>query len=585
MSMAADILAFLRRLGAGRSVTHVVAELLRYAGQTFDVHRVSLFVVDDTSGRLRPFLSEFPSGSIHRELFEEWRALDFEPADVIRRIRSGDDVVRVDRPGGPGGFPASIAERYELRPFLALAVRNGSTLEAVLMLEADGDTLEALLGDALLLRDHLALALENARAYEREATRVAEAEALLEVTEVLARTTELTPVLVAVARQSAKVSGFERCSVFLVDEAEDRLVPTMSQFADGHDDPEAWERFITNEADLPAAWEVLRTRQPIVIERAEDRPDLVPPDWFVPFDIATLVYVPLVAWDECFGVLVLDHRRPTTITDQQLAMATAVAGQGAVAIGIGRLLERLRRANEDLELADRAKDDFLSMLSHELRNPVTSVLGFTTTLERAWDRLDPDRRTQLLARIRANAERQDRMIDDLLQTSRIVSGDLEVRARTVPLGPLVEDAVAQLHLPREAATELVVDGSLVHADPDHVRQIVTNLVTNAQKYGRPPIVLTTREVDGRVELRVRDHGEGVPPGFLPQLFERFTQAQRDDVDRVRGVGLGLSIARRLARASGGDLRYEYDGDGAVFVLELPSSPGREAPVTPAAAGP
>ena len=567
--MAADILSFLRRIGAERSVTHVVAQLLRYAGQTFDVHRVSLFVADERTGRLRPFLSEFPSGSVHRELFEEWRTLDFEPAEVIRRIRAGEDVVRVDDPGGPGGFPGPIAERYGLRPFLALALRNGETLEAVLMIEADEEQLAPLLDDALLLRDHLALALENARAYEREAVRAAEAEALLEVTKVLARTTELTPVLVAVARQSAKVSGFERCSIFLVDEDAERLVPTMSQFADGHADAEAWERFITNDADLPAAWEVLRTRQPIVVERAEDRPDLLPPDWFEPFGIATLVYVPLVAWDECFGVLVLDHRRTTAITEQQLAMATAVAGQGAVAIGVGRLLERLRRSNEDLARADRAKDDFLSMLSHELRNPVTSILGFTATLERGWDRLDPERRTDLLQRIQANAERQDRMIDDLLQSSRIVSGDLEPRIRTVPLGPLVEDAVALLHLPA-GCTDLRVDGQLVRADPDHVRQIVSNLLTNAQKYGRPPFVLTTsRAMEGRVRLEVRDQGDGVPENFLPHLFQPFTQARRKD-DTTSGVGLGLSIARRMAQASGGDLRYEPDGSGAVFVLELPA---------------
>lgn len=569
MSMAADILSFLRRVGEERSVSHVVAELLRYAGQTFDVHRISLFVADEQTGRLRPYLSEFPSGAVDREMFEAWRELDLEPADVLQRIRAGKDVVRVSEPAGPGGFPPDIVETYGLRPFLALAMRRADALEGVLFIEADEQQLEHRFEDALLLRDHLALALSNARAYERETARAAEAEALLEVTKVLARTTELTPVLVAVARQSARVSGFERCSLFLLDEQEQRLVPTMSQFADGHHDPEAWERFVANEADLPIAWEVMRTRRPVAVERPQERPELVPAVWVDPFDIAAVVYLPLVAWDECFGILVLDHRRPTSISDQQLRMAEAVASQGAIAIGVGRLLERLRSANEDLEQADRAKDDFLSMLSHELRNPVTSVLGFTATLERSWERLQPEQRNDLLARIHANAERQVRMIDDLLQTSRIVSGDLEVRTRTVPLGPLVDDALAHLDLPAGSVT-VDAEPAVVRVDPDHIRQVVTNLVTNARKYGRPPIEVTVRQRGQTVELVVLDHGDGVAAEFVPELFERFTQARSDTDGPRSGVGLGLAIARRLARANGGDLRYDGGDDGAAFVLELPT---------------
>lgn len=570
--MAAEILSFLRRIGAERSVTNVVAELLRYAGRTFDVHRISLFVADERSGSLVPYASEFPSGATDRALFDEWRSLDVERTELIARIRAGEDVIRLEPADAPGGLPPSAVERFEMRPLLALAVRDAETLEAVLVIEAEPGWLDDRRDDALLLRDHLALALVNARAYGRETARAAEAEALLEVSRVLARTTELTPVLIAVTRHSARVAGFERCSVFLLEEEVGRLVPAMSQFADGHRDAAAWERFISIESELPVGWEVMRTRRPVAVEHPDEHPELMPPDWYEPFDISSVVYLPLVAWDECFGVLVLDHRQPRTISDQQLGMAEAVASQGAVAIAVGRLLERLRRANEDLERAGRVKDEFLSMLSHELRNPVTSVLGFTATLERSWDQLDEERRAQLLARIRFNAERQDRMIDDLLQTSRIEHGDLTVRVRTVPLGALVEDVVEHLHLPGD--TEVQVGGHLVRADPDHVRQIVSNLLTNAAKYGRPPFELTSRPpADGMVQLRIRDHGDGVPEAFVPELFERFTQADRDHGGAVSGVGLGLSIARTLARAGGGDLRYETDGAGAVFVLELPAAAG------------
>jgi signal transduction histidine kinase len=571
MSMAADILAILRRIGAGRSTRQVVAELLRYAGEEFEVDRVSLLLPDDL-GRLQPFAAEYTSGQVDREMFDAWRALDLEGADLVRRVRDGEDVVLAEDPAATGAFSSEIARRFELGPLLALALRDDQTLEGLLIVEAPVERLRARADDAAVFRDHLALALANTRAYERENARAAQAEALLEVSRVLARTTELTPVLAAVAQQAARVAGFERCSLFLVDPDARRLVPTMSQFADGHADPEAWNAFVSNDADLPVAWEVMRTGEPIVVHDPARHPDLMPPSWYEPFGIVTVLYVPLVAWDETLGALVLDHRHRTNVTTQQLRTAQAVAGQGAVAIAVGRLLAQLLDTNRELELADRAKDDFLSMISHELRSPVAAVLGFAQTLEHAWDRLDDARRVELLARIRRSAQRQDRMIDDLLNTSLIAHGELETRPRDVTLDQVVVDTVTNLQLDPDTV-EVAVDGHRVHADPDHVRQIVSNLLTNAVKYGAPPYRLRAEQGPGGfVRLYVRDHGPGVPEGFVPHLFGRFTQASRGDRRIASGVGLGLSIAQRLARASGGELRYQRpDGPGAMFVLDLPGA--------------
>ncbi|MBW3618664.1 MAG: GAF domain-containing protein [Actinobacteria bacterium] len=577
MNTASDVLAFLHRTGGGRSTARVVAEMLRFLTHAYELERASFFLADREDGGLRAFASEFRSGAADPQLFDEWRTLDIEATDLGRRIRAGEDLVRLDRGDDPGGLPPAVAARYGMGALVALAVRHGGHLDGMLVLEAPPERLAFGTTEIVTLVSHLALALDNARAVEREQHRSAEAEALLEVTGVLARTTRLTAVLAAVAQNAAKVAGFERCSIFLVDEAEHRILPTMSQFADGHAEPEAWELFTSTDADLPVVWEILREGRPRAFERPQDHPDLIPPIWYQPYGVASVAYLPLEAWGERFGVLELDHRQPATISPRELRIAQAVAAQGAIAISIGRTLDREQQAIEDLEAAHRAKDDFLAMLSHELRTPLAAVRGFAETLELHDDRLEPEQRRDLLARIRAGAERQQRLIDDLLHTTRMAHGTLEVRAAEVELRTALEEVLAGLRAQDEHAadhltTELDVPAlHRVVVDPDHLRQIVGNLVGNARKYGRAPVVITSERREGDIRLSVRDHGDGVAPSFVAALFEPFTQASSEG-PTVDGVGLGLSIARRLARANGGELAYTSPpGGGACFVVDLPTA--------------
>lgn len=578
VSNASDVLAFLHRTGGERSTGRVVAEMLRFLAHTYRLERASFFLVDPDDGRLRPFASEFRSGDADPALFEEWLGLDIEGTDLGRRIRAGEDIVRLDRADDPGGLPPTVAARYGMGALVALALRHAGRLDGLLVLEAPPERLAFGTTEIVTLVSHLTLALDNARAVERERRRSAEAEALLEVTGVLARTTKLTAVLAAVAQNAAKVAGFERCSIFLVDEAGHRILPTMSQFADGHAEPEAWALFTSTDADLPVVWEILREGEPRAFERPQDHPELIPPIWYEPYGVASVAYLPLEAWGERFGVLELDHRQPATISARELHIAQAVAAQGAIAISIGRTLAREKQAVEDLEAAHRAKDDFLAMLSHELRTPLAAVRGFAETLELHDERLEPSQRRDLLARIRAGADRQQRLIDDLLHTTRMAHGTLEVRPAEVVLRTAVEEVVAGLHGRSEApdddlAVELEVPPfHRVVVDPDHLRQIVANLVGNARKYGRGPVVVSSEERAGSIRCTVRDHGDGVPPAFVASMFEPFTQVGSEEPGTADGVGLGLSIARRLARANAGELSYAAaDGGGASFLLDLPAA--------------
>ena len=242
---------------------------------------------------------------------------------------------------------------------------------------------------------------------------------------------------------------------------------------------------------------------------------------------------------------------------------------------------RIEEAKLQAELANRAKDEFLAMLGHELRNPLAPI---TTALE-----LMALRSQGQFQRERAVIERQlehvTRLVDDLLDVSRITRGGVELHRETVDLADTVVKALEQASpLLEEKKHELITTvprGILVNGDPMRLSQIVTNLVTNAAKYtkaGGQISIAIERDGDD-AKIRVRDNGVGISPEILPRVFETFYQV-RQSIDRSRGgLGLGLAIVRSLARAHGGEATATSNGLGAgsEFVITLPALDGRSIP--------
>jgi PAS domain S-box-containing protein len=234
-----------------------------------------------------------------------------------------------------------------------------------------------------------------------------------------------------------------------------------------------------------------------------------------------------------------------------------------------RTAAELQAANRELRVADAMKSDFVAIASHELRTPLTAVLGFASTLLNHWDRLPEEERRSQVGMIDRQARVLGRLVDDLLTMSRIEGGALDTHPRAVDVRASVEDLLDSLGS-GDGDVAIEVDEKLeVLADPNHFRQIVTNFLTNALKYGRTPIQVEAAVSDGTVEVRVRDQGEGVPEDFVPRLFEKFAQAP-GVAQAHRGTGLGLSIVRGLARAQGGDAWYEpNEPRGSCFGVRLP----------------
>ena len=260
------------------------------------------------------------------------------------------------------------------------------------------------------------------------------------------------------------------------------------------------------------------------------------------------------------------ERRVTERTDQ---LARANRELDASLAAQRSALVQARDDARRLEEALRIKDRFVSMVSHELRTPLTSIIGFSDTLLEDSVELAPQQQAEFLAIVQAQAHRLGRLVDELLTFSRIQRGAVQPLRRPTPLLATIRDVITELNL--DAAVTVDCPEQLtIPMSSDHVTQVLTNLLSNADRYGESPFEVVGRERDGFVELCVSDHGEGVSADFVPQLFAEFTRDQRSPAATGPGFGLGLSIVVALATTYGGDVTYQpVDPHGASFVVRIP----------------
>ncbi|MCU0687747.1 MAG: ATP-binding protein, partial [Polyangiaceae bacterium] len=254
---------------------------------------------------------------------------------------------------------------------------------------------------------------------------------------------------------------------------------------------------------------------------------------------------------------------------------------------IGPVLEisdRLTHLTEELRRADRVKDEFLATVSHELRTPLNAILGWMSLLRS--NTFGEDRREQAFDVIERNARAQAKLIEDLLDVSRIITGKLRLEVRPADLGGAVNAAIEAVRPAAEAkGVRLVVVldpmAGPVFGDPERLQQIAWNLLSNAVKFtpkgGKVQAQISRR--GSNVEFTVSDSGEGIAPEFLPHVFERLRQAEGDSTRAHKGLGLGLAIVKHLVELHGGtvEARSEGRGRGAAFVVSLPVSPLRRLP--------
>jgi signal transduction histidine kinase len=243
-----------------------------------------------------------------------------------------------------------------------------------------------------------------------------------------------------------------------------------------------------------------------------------------------------------------------------------------------RLLKNTDEARQEAERANRLKDEFMALLSHELRTPLNAITGWAHMLRDGG--LDPEAQAKAVETINRNALLQARLISDLLDVSRIVSGKLRLDLRAVKLPSVIEAALDGVR-PAAEAKNIQLDATVasdlepIAGDPARLQQVVSNLLSNAIKFtpANGHVQIRLEKPGAQVELTVQDDGPGIRPDFLPYIFERFRQADSSTTRAHQGLGLGLAIVRHLVEMHGGSVRAgnRGDGPGATFTVALPVS--------------
>lgn len=258
--------------------------------------------------------------------------------------------------------------------------------------------------------------------------------------------------------------------------------------------------------------------------------------------------------------------------DEERKLLRTIGALTGLALDRARLFSQERRARESLERADAMKNEFVALAAHELRSPVGAIYGISETIAERGATLPPDRLEELQHTLQTQIRRLRELVEQLLDLSRLDAEAVVINPQRVRVRDRLERIVHAVVPLDSAPIELDVDAGLeAEVDADALERIVSNLVANACRYGRPPVVVRAERAEGRLHVTVEDNGPGVPDEFVPRLFERFAR-EASSATSVTGTGLGLAIARAYARAHDGELEYRPTvPHGAAFEITLPAT--------------
>jgi signal transduction histidine kinase len=349
----------------------------------------------------------------------------------------------------------------------------------------------------------------------------------------------------------------DTCAVLLLDEERKELVARAAKGLE-----EEVERRVRIPVGRGFAGRISATRQPVIIDDLEHA-DVVNPI-LREKGLKSMLGVPLIAEGKLLGVLHVGTLHPRRFGPGDVDLLQVVADR------VARAIDRALLYTEVLRLTDMQRE-FVTLAAHELRTPATAVYGLAVTLKERRGQLDAATVEELQDTMYGQADRMRRLVDQLLDLSRLEARTLDIKRAPVALRPELEQIVRAVTQGR-AEVEIDVPADLAATiDLGAVEHVLTNLLTNALRYGEPPITVSAVNQDRHIRIAVEDCGKGVRADFVPFLFERFRRSE-SSTGRGVGSGLGLAIARSYAQAHGGELIYGSTAKGARFELVIPAEP-------------
>ena len=500
--------------------------------------------------------------------------LDEETDELVARAALGieEEVEQGVRIPVGGGFAGRIAA--EKRPVILDDVDHAHVLNPILRekriksmlgvpLVVEGEVRGVLHVGSLVLRtfeedevdllqlvaDRAALAIEHARLFEAERAARERIEHVQVVTDAALAHLEMNELLQVLLPRIRDILHADTCAVLLLDEHSKELVARAALGIE-----EEVEQGVRIPLGAGFAGRVAAEARPMVI-------DVDAYEVYNPIlrekGIKSMLGVPLLARGDPVGVLHVGALSARRFTRGEVELLQLVAERVAIAI------ERTR-VHEELVHLDQLKLNFVAIASHELRTPATSVYGILKTLSDRGKQLTDELRDELLRVGVEQGERLRRLLEDLLDLSRLDARAINVEPRPVVLKSALADVVHDA-LPTSDAVELDINDDLAAVvDPRVLDRVVSNHVANAARYGAPPIRIAAKQRDRHLRVTVEDAGPGVPKELEGRVFDRFARGGGE-----AGHGLGLAIARAYAQAHGGDLVYDPGARGARFELILP----------------
>lgn len=419
------------------------------------------------------------------------------------------------------------------------------------------------------LRKLAALLVEERVLSAALSNRLAEISAFSEVGKAINTTLDLKDVLNMILSSSLELLGGTEGSVMLLNE--DRTHLEVVSYRGPIMEPVVAGRKAIGEG---IAGTVAERQKPMLIQ-GDRVGDSLSRDAHPERGIRSSMCVPLMRREELLGVLNLNETEgKRTFTEHDLEALGLFAEHAAIAIGNAALFEQERETVQRLEELDRLKSDFVATVSHELKTPLTAIIGSATTLSKRASRMSPDQQATFVEMIERQGQRLLRLVQDILTTAHIESGMPKLRRELVDLRAAAEVIIGDLshsHPSREVVLTTDPERPQVWGDLGALQQILTNLVENALKYSEQGLVeVALSESQSETLIVVKDQGRGISTQELDTIFDRFRQVDQSDTRGQGGVGLGLYIVKSLVEAHNGEIKVQSgSGRGTTFSVHLP----------------
>jgi signal transduction histidine kinase len=455
-----------------------------------------------------------------------------------------------------------VLQLRDVTSYIVLVLVIGLLL-ALLLYIVEKETRLRLLSELLVEERVLSAALSN---------RLSEISALSEVGKAINTTLDLSDVLNLILSSALELLGGTEGSVMLLEDDGEHL--QVVSYHGPH-----LETVMQGRAQVGHGIAgTVAARQTAMLIQSDEVADDLKAHVHPQRGIRSAMSVPLVRNSDLLGVLNLSETEGNRrFSEQDLDALGVFAEHAAIAIGNASMFEKERETVARLEELDQLKSDFVATVSHELKTPLTAIIGAAKTVSRKGTAMEPEQHASFLEMIERQGQRLLRLVEDILTTSQIESGAPRMRRELVDLRHLADEVIVDLHdakvgFGRTVEVEAQPETPRAWGDAVGLRHILSNLVENALKYSPPSskVIVKVIETLDEARLEVTDEGEGISDEKLQEIFDRFRQIDSSSTRRVGGFGLGLFIVKNLVDAHGGEIEVQSRiGVGSTFMVHLP----------------